>query len=231
MKQNKLMAIAAAVGLWAVAASGQTVTNNFFFAANQAVPEGDLNGLALSANLSGMSGEMTNVSVTLNVSGGFNGDLYAYLVHDTGFAVLLNRVGMSSSNSFGYADAGFSSVVFNDAASGGDIHFYGGNGGLALSGTYQPDGRTVNPVTPPPGSYDTAPRDAMLSSFQGVSPDGTWTLFVADLSAGAQSTLVSWDVQIVDVPEPATWALAALGAWLVTLGRARWRGFRPVEKA
>ena len=31
--------------------------------------------------------------MTLNLSGGWNGDLYAYLVHNSGFAVLLNRVG------------------------------------------------------------------------------------------------------------------------------------------
>src|SRR5690242_4320481 len=38
------------------------------------------------------SWNITDVNVVLNVSGGYNGDLYAYLVHGSGFAVLLNRV-------------------------------------------------------------------------------------------------------------------------------------------
>ena len=220
--------MATAAGLWAGVASGQLVTNNFSFAVNQAVPDGNWNGLALSTNLVGMSGEIADVSVTLNLAGGFNGDLYAYLVHGTGFAVLLNQVGLSSSNSFGYADPGMTGLVLRDTAAS-DIHFYGGNGGLSLTGAYQPDGREVNPGTTPAGSYDAAGRSALLSSFQGGSPDGTWILYLADLSAGQASTLVSWDVQIVDVPEPATWTLAALGGLLVLLRRARFMGRRSVR--
>jgi subtilisin-like proprotein convertase family protein len=221
MKPNNLMAVEAAVGLWAGTATGDIVTNNFTFTVNEAVPDGDWNGLALPINLSGVDGTISDVTVTLNLSGGFNGDLFADLVHDSGFAVLLNRVGLSSSNSFGYADPGFSSLVLSDTALGGDIHFYGGNGGLPLSGTYQPDGRTVDPVATSPDDFDAAARDAMLSSFQGVTPDGTWVLFLADLGPGGQSTLLSWSLQIVTVPEPATWALALLVGTAVAVSRAR----------
>ena len=216
MKPNRLMAMGAAAVLWAVAATGQVVTNNFDIAVNQAVPDGNWNGLASSANLGGMSGVVTNVSVTLNLSGGDNGDLYAYLVHDTGFAVLLNRVGLSSSNSVGYADPGMTSVIFSDAAAG-DIHFYGGNGGAALTGEFQPDGRTVNPGTTPAVNYDAAARGAMLSSFEGAAPDGTWVLYLADLSGGAQSTLTSWNLEVVTIPEPATWALLLFGGSLALM--------------
>ena len=37
--------------------------------------------------------------------------------------------------------------------------------------------------------------------------NGTWTLFLADLSAGAQSQLVSWELDITAVPEPVNVAL------------------------
>ena len=58
------------------------------------IPDGNLTGWSDTRTLSGApSGPITNVSVTLDLSGGWNGDLYAYLVHDSGFAVLLNRVG------------------------------------------------------------------------------------------------------------------------------------------
>jgi hypothetical protein len=53
-----------------------------------------------------------------------------------------------------------------------------------------------------------------LASFDGISGNdaaGQWTLFLADLSAGDQSTLVSWSVDITTVPEPSSLALGALG--------------------
>ena len=54
--------------------------------------------------------------------GAFNGDYYAELVNGAGgFAVLLNRAGVSSANSFGYGDNGFN-VTLNDTAAQ-DIHF------------------------------------------------------------------------------------------------------------
>jgi hypothetical protein len=40
--------------------------------------------------------EIESLSVNLNFTGGRNGDLYAYLVHGDGFAVLLNRPGEES---------------------------------------------------------------------------------------------------------------------------------------
>jgi hypothetical protein len=163
------------------------------------------------------------VSVRLNLTGGYNGDLYGYLTHDTGFAVLLNRVGLSSSNSFGYADAGFFDLTLNDAALAGDVHFYGGNGGLALSGFFAPDGRAVHPVTTLPTDFETSLRTATLSSFQGLSPDGEWTLFLSDLSLGRESILASWGLDIVTIPEPTVWMLGLAGFALVGLKKLRGR--------
>ncbi|MFM2294366.1 MAG: Proprotein convertase P-domain, partial [Verrucomicrobiota bacterium] len=46
-------------------------------------------------------------------------------------------------------------------------------------------------------------------AFGGANANGTWTLFLADLSGGDISTLVSWGMDISVVPEPITWALLA----------------------
>ena len=40
--------------------------------------------------------EIQNVTVNLNFTGGWNGDLYAYLSHGNGFSVLLNRPGRTA---------------------------------------------------------------------------------------------------------------------------------------
>jgi subtilisin-like proprotein convertase family protein len=51
----------------------------------------------------------------------------------------------------------------------------------------------------------------MLGSFDGGNPDDTWTLFLADLSAGGTGQLVSWSLDITTVPEPAEINLLAMG--------------------
>src|SRR5262249_30283949 len=142
--------------------------------------------------------QLEDVTVSLDISGGSNGDLYAYLQHgSTGFAVLLNRVGKTASDPFGYSDSGFH-VILSDAASL-DIHNYGGNGGNALTGTWQPDGRTADPQL----VLDTSPRTAMFNSFLGSDPNGVWTLTVADMAGGGgQAVLQSWGVNVTAAPVP-----------------------------
>jgi hypothetical protein len=51
----------------------------------------------------------------------------------------------------------------------------------------------------------------------GTLADGNWTLFIADLSAGGQSTLVSWGLTIVTVPEPQAWMMIG-GGFLMLVG-------------
>ena len=147
-----------------------------------AIPDGNPSGLASTQTISTSITEIQSVTATLEISGTFNGDLYAYLTHGTGFAVLLNRTGRSAANSFGYDDDGFD-VIFDDLAPV-NIHNYQGTTiptpGSPLTGTWQPDGRTTDPDF----VVDTDPPNAPLASFQTLDANGGWTLFVADLSGG-----------------------------------------------
>ena len=171
-------------------------------------------------------GSILDLSVTLNLSGGWNGDLYAYLVHDTGFTVLLNRVGRTTGNAPGYGDSGMN-VVFNAVGVGGDIHSYGGGG--VPAGTYMPDGRAISPLATV-GTFDTAERTALLGSFTGLNPNGSWTLYVADLSGGEQSTVTSWGlgIDVASVPEPGSMLEGALAVLFLggAIGFYRLKGLR-----
>lgn len=219
----KLTAIIAAMCL-AVSSQAQLINTKVFQATvNTLVPDANTTGLTSTQIISGISGEIQSVQVSLDITGGWNGDLYAYLSFGNGFAVLLNRVGRSSSDPYGYGDAGFNIVLSDTAAT--DIHLYGGNGGNQLDGTFQPDGRNVNPQL----VVGTDPQTARLSSFTDLNPNGTWTLYVADLASGYQSTLVNWSLTIETVPEPTNLqfltffgGLAAGGIW--------WRHRRSGEK-
>ena len=184
---------------------------------NTNIPDGSAVGVTSSANVSGMFGHITNVTVTLDITGGFNGDLYCYLLApNSSMIVLLNRVGMGSSNPFGYSNAGFNITL---AAAGYNIHDYNNNSPSfssgRLIGTWAPDRRIIDPdsIASP---FDAAPTGNNFDSLNGLNPNGEWTLFIADLSGDNQSTLVSWGLTVVTVPEPQTWAL--LGGGLVALG-------------
>ena len=195
-----------------------------FYPGNASIPDGNANGYQNSVTLADVPGAITDVNVTLGISGGFNGDLYVWLSHDSALSVLLDRVGVSSANSVGYANAGFGPGAGNvsftlDDQAAQDVHFYQStpyllNSGGQLTGRWQPDGRTIDPASPP-GLFDPAPRPDKLVVFDGLNPNGQWTLYVADLSPGGVSALTSWGLQIEVVPEPRVVNLAGLGCMLL----------------
>jgi hypothetical protein len=203
------------------------VTVTEVFNVNAAIPDydGSGNALANQQNIGYSIGTITDLSVTLNISGtglggAANGDLYAYVTHGTGFSILLNRVGVRSGDSLGYDDNGLN-VTFNDNAALGDVHNYrfslSGNHNTALpgalSGSWAPDGRAIAP-TSNGATFDSAPRTALLSSFQGLNMKGDWTLFIMDLSTGGTAKLDSWSLTVTAVPEPRDAALVAAAGLL-----------------
>jgi hypothetical protein len=194
----------------------------FSFLVDQAVPDGLDTGIASTKVVSGLDGRITHLSVNLNLAGrgagGWNGDLYATLVHNSGFAVLLNRPGKTDSDLLGFDDNGLT-VTLDDLASR-DIHNYrDSSDSLAgpLNGLWQPDGRNVDPAS----VTDLDLRNQSLSDFDGLDPNGNWTLFVADLEYGGTLQLISWGVNITATAVPdsdllglgaaAICAIAALG--------------------
>jgi hypothetical protein len=154
----------------------------------------------------------------LDITNGFNGDLYGYLVNSNGgaFSVLLNRAGVQSGNAFGYGDSGFHVTLTDTAVN--NLHFYQ-NGGYtldasgALTGIWGADGRNINPAANPAILGGTAPT-ATLSQFIGTNPNGEWTLFLEDSSGGFQSVLQDWQLQIESVPEPTSSRLMLVSAVL-----------------
>jgi subtilisin-like proprotein convertase family protein len=190
-----------------VAAEGQMVI------VNSTIPDNDANGLVSTLDVNTAVTPIQNVTVTLNISSAtsdiaWNGDLYAYLTHDdgalSGFAVLLNRVGRTSSDAAGYGDPGFAITLSDTAAN--DVHLYQNvsssfDSSGRLTGTWQPDERNISP-TSSGSTFDSASRTANLGSFSGLNPNGLWVLFISDRAAGNVARLDSWQLNITPVPEP-----------------------------
>src|ERR1017187_3926466 len=122
------------------------------FANSGNIPDGSSSGSAGTATASGFLPTISDISVKLNISGGFNGDLYAYLSYGGVLVPLLNRVGVTTGDGFGYGDTGFSVTL--SSAGANDVHSYGShtpsfNGDGQLTGTWQPDGRAIDPQSSP----------------------------------------------------------------------------------
>lgn len=198
----RMLVALAAVFLMATPAVAQIFITQYSgdFAHDGLVPDNDPGGWQDSRNLTLGDGlSIQELTVSLHIDSAWNGDLYVSLRHQTaagtGFAVLLNRVGMPANSGLGYGDAGFgpdSSTSFRLSDGGADdVHLYqehspSYNEQGQLTGTWRPDGSS-------------------FASFINLDPNGTWTLAVIDLSGGDESTILGWGLQITAVPEVSSW--------------------------
>jgi subtilisin-like proprotein convertase family protein len=179
--------------------------HRFASAPSLVVPDGGGLGTFSQITVTNVAGPVTAVRVYLDIDGGWNGDLYAFLAFGDRYAVLLNRPGRELLDAAGYGDPGLQ-VLLDDSAPAGDIHRYreAAAGVLQVSpegllqGVWAPDGRT----TDPDAVVGTDPRSALLGSFVGVVPNGQWTLFVADLQPGGVHVVRGWELRIEEFTEP-----------------------------
>jgi hypothetical protein len=180
-------------------------------------PIGIANQIAVSSFTLGV-GQTADIQVTLNVSGGVNSDLYAYLSYNGSSVVLLNRIGVSSGNAFGDSASGLNNVVLSDAGSA-NIHTYVSG---ALTGPYKADGNNISPLGSASTFNANGGSQTLDAAFGGMSPNGTWTLYFADVVAGGgNETLNGWSLDITAVPEPVNVALIVFGVCVagVSVGR------------
>lgn len=221
--KKKLFAMGLGAALAAGAAFGELISWNV----DALIPDNDPMGLQDTRELSGFLDVIDALEVWLKISAApsslaWNGDLFVTLQHDSGYAVLLNRVGVTASQPLGYGHNGFE-ITF--AIGGLDIHNYSSyspvfGGAGELLGTWGVDGRNVDPDL----VLDTDARTDMLASFAGLDPNGNWTLFVADLNQNGAMQLDSWGLNVSAIPEPATTGLMLLGGMLL------WRHGRSVAR-
>ena len=177
------------------------------------IPDGNPVGVSFAGNYDQATpgSTVSGLTVDLSISGGYNGNLYAYLVSPNGtMVVLLNQPGATISNPFGYAGSGLN-VTLSDTA----------------AGSIQTTPETPGSVFGSGLSYQAA---GSLAGFNGSAADGTWTLFFADETAGGgQTTLNGWSLNITAVPEPANIALLIFGMGFVGFGITRY--FRNSRKS
>ena len=165
------------------------------------VPDG--NPIGITCTLSGASlgsgyvlGENLDlVSLSLELSGGNNGDLVASLTYDGRTVALLNRPGLAGDSAgIGYTTSGMN-VTLSD-------------------GNYNNINTTQYPVSG--STYNPAGGSVTFQSYNdsAMNVNGGWVLYVADLSGGDGddvSRLTGWSLDFEPVPEPVNCALAGFG--------------------
>jgi hypothetical protein len=218
MKKFTLSSLVALVLAPALPLSAATIlTETFTSSTAVIIPDDDSSGVVQSIMPSTGIAILDHVSVTLTTTGGWNGDLFAYLWHNGTLTTLVNRPGKSVAAPDGSSTSGL--TVTLDDAGPADIHSVPVSGVGAVTGTWQPDGRNVDPAM----ALDTSPRGQALADFIGQPAAGEWRLFIADVATGEQATLTSWSVTLTGpdvVPEPSSSILLA-SAGLLAIGRRR----------
>lgn len=186
-------------GRSAIYYQGTTISGgvNLGSVANSTIVDGNpanviANTMDLTSYATGNNWSLSTLTLTLNISGGNNNGLYAYLVGPNGSTVTLMNQPAYGVDGFGATGAGMN-ITLSDA---GGTSIQTETSGVYLGGTYQAAGS--------------------LSYFNGVNPNGTWTLYFADtIAGGGNATLNGWSLNVEAVPEPAN---VALGIFAGVLG-------------
>ena len=121
-------------------------------------------------DVSGISGTVSKVTVDLfNFNHTFPGDVDVLLVGPGGQKLLL------MSDVGGGTDAVNASLTFDDAAAA--------IGATVVSGAFRPTNIGTGDLFPAPAPAGPYPDPQQLSVFNGVNPNGTWSLYVVDDAA------------------------------------------------
>ncbi len=194
-----------------VTAARADITLTRVFTVDRLVPDGGYLFDSRGIDLGGATVTDVDVSLVLTATAetAWAGDYFASLQHETGYSVLLNRIGKTSADE---ADLGFFgsnanglSITFDDSASA-DVHLapfdINAEAPATLAGTWQPDARREDPalVTTASPRSTSGPSNALLSSFNGTSTNGEWLLLVADDGYSASARLTSWSLSLTFAP-------------------------------
>jgi len=138
-------------------------------------------------NVAGVVGTVSKVTVTLkNMNHTFPDDIDVLLVGPGGQKLLL------MSDAGGSADLVNNTYTFDDAAASTLA-----DGALSASGTYKPSNFGTGDTFPAPAPVGPYPDPQLLSVFNGVNPNGTWSLYVFDDVGGDVGNInLGWEINI-----------------------------------
>jgi subtilisin-like proprotein convertase family protein len=165
-------------------ASTGTFSNSDGIAIPASGTTGSANPYPSTVDAASLTGIVTSVTAAFGgLSHTFPDDIDALLVAPNGTNVML------MSDACGGGDLAGSSFVFDDAAAGGMP-----DAGPCPDGSYRPT--DFEPGDSMPAPAPAGPYGSAMSAFNGINPNGTWSLFVVDDAVADSGSMTSWSVTI-----------------------------------
>ncbi len=215
--KTKIFALAAASGMFFCVTQGLQATT-FSNLDSISIPASGTAGIASpypsTIDVSGLTGTITDLNVMISgLSHTFPDDIDILLVGPGGEKLIL------MSDAGGPHDVSNITLTFDDQAGA-----FLPNGDSLVTGTFKPTNYVGNggPTDIFPAPAPVGPYDSLLSVFNGLNPNGTWSLFVVDdQGADAGQIANGWSLDIATaIPEPAAFLLLGAGVLALVL-RAR----------
>ncbi len=184
-------AAAAQPGASEAVSGGSATTASFCSTVPSTIPgigttAGPANPYPNTLEVAGVTGAATDVNVRLiDLTHTAPDDLDILLQHPLGLtAVLMSDVG-------GITNIPAVTLTLDDEATSPLP-----NDGPLTSGTFLPTNINPNDTWPAPAPSTVAAGNTLLSTFDGVSPNGVWSLFILDDLSARNGALVGWCVDV-----------------------------------
>ena len=153
-----------------------TTTAQTFGGLTIPIPDGVTTGVSDIRTVSGLGGMTMDVNVGVKITHGWYGDLIVQIEHLGTIVVMIDRAGVPSAT-FG-CSADNPNILLDDEGTGGSAE--------ALCDA---DADTFVDPSPPARTPNNP-----LSAFDGLDPNGDWTLTVIDPAADFPGTLTEWSL-------------------------------------
>ncbi len=163
-------------------------TTNFDYTTSVAIPDGLANGgLGAAAsnvqNVAGLSGVITDMNVGVRINHSWVGDLVVTIEHLGTSVAVVDLMGHATTDCGGCGSDNIN-VLLDDEGTGGAIE--------------DQCNATAPAALSPPNFTPANP----LSAFDGMSPNGAWTLRAQDGCAVDVGTIVGWSLQFANGTSP-----------------------------
>ncbi|HNM24691.1 MAG TPA: hypothetical protein PKL15_04640, partial [Saprospiraceae bacterium] len=182
------------------------VGNNFNIPTAAGATSGTASG-TVSVACVGTIANGANISITINNTHTFEGDLSYWLVAPGGQVLELCTRNGGGNNNFNvtFSDAAATNIAAATATTSTTTLPCGGAGQtFAYSGSFKPEGRNnVIPAFPTsPSNVPAAGTFTFANTFSGINADGNWTLIINDHVGGDAGATCNWSITFAGVTVP-----------------------------
>jgi len=172
-------------GIFNLALDCNATTVTTFAGVNLAVLDSPAAAVTNVQTLVGQPTPIADVDVDLNMTHTWVGDLVITIEHNNTIVTLIDRMGVPASGA-GCLNDNLQDIIMDDE-------------GTVVIETTCNAGPAAGPSPPNfyPGTAIGTPYSALgLSAFDGMDPNGPWTISVQDFAGGDTGTLLSWSLHI-----------------------------------